>query len=321
MSETIVVPDDFPSVFTGSPADHRLRECGDVTIHTERGADDERTLIRRIAGANVVLTLRAHARYSARVLAACSDLRLISVWGSGTDNVDLDACRARGITVTNTAGVNANAVAEHTLALVFALARRIPAMDAAVRRGEWPRDCLAQLEGKTLGIVGLGAIGRRVAALGAALGMRVLAFTWSANREPERAALIGARLVSLDELLRESDVVSLHLRLTEQSRGFLDRRRLALMRPTAFLVNTARAALVDRDALLEALRSGSIAGAGLDVFHEEPVTTADPLLALPNVILTPHNAGTTPEVIAAGLERAVENIYGFLRGAPANVVV
>jgi phosphoglycerate dehydrogenase-like enzyme len=311
VSTKIVVPDDFPTVLTGSAAERILRALGEVVIYTERGADQEAELIRRITSAEVVVSLRAYARFSDRVLAACPSLRLISIWGTGTDNVDLAACQERNVTVMNTPGVNAYAVAEHTMALMLAVTRRIPAMDAAVRRGEWPRAQLVQLEGKTLGVVGLGAIGRRVSALARAFGMRVLASTW--GRDDGRSAALGARHVDIETLLRDSDVVSLHMRLTPDTREILNRDRLALMKPMAFLINTARAGLVDRAALVDALRAGRLAGAGLDVFHEEPIPANDPLLTLPNVVLTPHNAGMTPEVIDVGLRRAVENVDRFLR--------
>ena len=314
----IVVPDDFPSVVTGTVAERQLRALGDVTVYTERGADRESELIRRIGEADVIVNIRAHARISATVLAACDRLRLISVWGTGTDHIDLAACRARGVTVTNTPGVNAHAVAEHTMALILAVTRRIPAMDTGVRAGQWPRGMLVQLEGKTLGIVGLGAVGRRVAKLAAPFGMRLLASTH--GDDAGRAAAVGARHVPIETLLRESDVVSLHLRLSRETTRYLGRERLGLMKPTAFLINTARGDLVDRDALVDALRTGRLAGAALDVFHEEPVRADDPLLALPNVVLTPHNAGMTPEVIDVGLRRAVENVAAYLRGAPTNVV-
>ena len=164
MSLKIVVPDDFPAAFTGSAAEPRLRGLGAVTVHTERGADQEAELIRRIGDAEVVVNIRAHARFTDRVLAGCPSLRLISIWGTGTDNVDLAACRTRGVAVTNTPGVNAHAVAEHTLALMLAVTRRIPAMDRDTRAGQWPRGQLVQLEGRTVGLIGLGAIGARVAA-------------------------------------------------------------------------------------------------------------------------------------------------------------
>ncbi len=177
---------------------------------------------------------------------------------------------------------------------------------------------LVQLEGKTLGLIGLGAIGRRVAALALPFGMRLLGSTH--GPDAGRAAAIGARHVPVETLLRESDIVSLHLRLSPETTGFLSRERLALMKPASYLINTARAGLVDRLALVEALREGRIAGAGLDVFHEEPIAPGDPLLTLPNVVLTPHDAGMTREVIDVGLRRAVENVEHFLEGRPTDVV-
>jgi phosphoglycerate dehydrogenase-like enzyme len=290
-----------------------------VTIHTERGADQEAELIRRIGDAEVVVNIRAHAHFTDRVLESAARLRLISIWGTGVDNVDLEACRQRGVMVTNTPGVNADAVAEHAIALMLAVMRRIPALDRETRAGQWPRGLLVQARGKTLGLIGFGAIGSRVAALGRGLGMSLLA--WTLRRDDARVAAAGARSVGLETLLRESDVVSLHLRLAAETRWFLGAARLALMKPTAFLVNTARGGLVEKDALVAALRDGRLAGAGLDVFHEEPVVAGDPLLALPNVVLTPHNAGMTREVIEAGLHRAVENIEAFLGGAPTDIVV
>jgi D-3-phosphoglycerate dehydrogenase len=315
----IVVPDDFPPALTGSAAEPRLRAIGDVAVHTARGADQEGELIRRIGDADVVVNIRAHARFTDRVLAGCPRLRLIAIWGTGTDNVDLAACRARGVAVTNTPGVNAHAVAEHTVALMLAITRRIPAMDRDTRAGQWPRGLLVQLEGQTVGLIGLGAIGGRVAQLLRPFGVRLLAATY--GPDAGRAAAAGARHVPVETLLRESDVVSLHLRLSADTQGYLGRDRLALMKPTAFLVNTARGALVDNAALVDALRERRIAGAALDVFHEEPIPAGDPILELPNVVLTPHNGGMTREVIDAGLLRAVENIERFLAGRPTDVVV
>jgi phosphoglycerate dehydrogenase-like enzyme len=308
----IVVPDDFPVVLTGSPAERQLRALGSVTVYTERGAEQEPELVRRIGAADIVVSLRAYTRFSESALNACPSVRMISIWGTGTDNVDLDACRRRGITVGHTPGVNAHSVAEHTLALMLALTRRIPSLDREVRSGQWPRGLLVQLEGKTLGIVGLGAIGRRVASLAAPFGLNLLAATWGVDAG--RAATVGARHVPIETLLQQSDIVSLHLRLSAETEAVINRARLALMKPGAFLLNTARGRLVDREALVDALRNGHLAGAALDVFHEEPISANDPLLALPNVILTPHNAGMTQEVIDVGLLQTVENVRHFLQG-------
>jgi D-3-phosphoglycerate dehydrogenase len=316
---TICVPDDFPSVFAGTPAHERAKHLGAVQVYTARGAEEEAELIRRIDRARVAINIRAHARFTEPVFAACRNLTMVSIWGTGTDNIDLDAAGRHGVTVCNTPGVNARAVAEHTLALMLAVARRIPKVDREVREGRWPRDLLTQLLGKTLGVFGTGTIGARVIELGRAIGMTVLA--WSLQGDPDRIAALGARAASKDEILREADVISLHLRLVPETRAFLTRKEFALMKRSAVLVNTARGALVERDALLDALVQGKIAGAGLDVFHDEPLRPGDPLLKLDTVVLSPHNAGQTPEVIRDGLLRAVENIENFLRGQPTDVVV
>jgi phosphoglycerate dehydrogenase-like enzyme len=314
----IVVPDDFPSVFKGTPAEARCARLGETRVYVERGADEETELIRRLGRARVAINIRAHARFTDGVFAACRDLKMVSVWGTGTDNIDLDSAGRRGVTVSNTPGVNANAVAEHAIALMLAIARRIPKIDHEMRTGAWPREMLTQLLGKTLGVFGTGTIGLRVIALGRALGMEVLA--WSARGDAARIAAAGARAASKEEILREADVVTLHLRLSPETRGFLSRRELSLMKRTAILINTGRGTLVERAALLDALTQGKIS-AGLDVFHDEPLKAGDPILALPNVVLSPHNAGQTPEVVRDGLLRAVENIENFLHGRPTDVVV
>ena len=313
----IVVPDDFPSVFKGTPAEERCTRLGPTRVFVERGADDETQLARRLAGARIAINIRAHARFTDAVFAACPQLELISIWGTGTDNIDLESAQRRGITVCNTAGVNANAVAEHTIALMLAVARRIPQLDREMRGGAWPRELLTQLLGKTLGGFGTGTIGTRVIALGRALGMEVLA--WSARGDAARIAAAGARAALKEEILREADVVTLHLRLAPETRGFLGERELALLKPGAILINTGRGALVEQAALLDALREDRIR-AGLDVFHDEPLQAGDPILSLPNVVLSPHNAGQTPEVIRDGLLRVVENIEQFLAGRPTGVV-
>jgi D-3-phosphoglycerate dehydrogenase len=315
----IVIPDDFPSVFEGSPAHERAKKLGDVAVFSERGADAEQELIRRIGRAEIAINIRAHARFSEAVFAACPALKMVCVWGTGTDNIDLNAAGMRGVTVCNTPGVNAFAVAEHALALMLAVARRVPTLDAEMRKGKWPRELHTQLVGKTLGVFGMGTIGARVAALGKAIGMDVLG--WSALGQEARIRAAGATPAAKDEILAKADVISLHVRLSTDTRGFIGRKEFGLMKPTAILVNTGRGALVDLDALMGALKERKILGAGLDVFHQEPVAPDDPILSLPNVVLSPHNGGQTPEVIRDGLLRAVENVEHFLQGKPRDVVV
>ncbi len=240
---------------------------------------------------------------------------MISIWGTGTDNVDLRAAQRLGITVTNTPGVSAASVAEHALALMLAVARRIPAQDQGVREGRWPRGASLELYGKTLGIVGLGAIGQRLAAIARGIGMHVIA--WTIDPDPG----LGFELVEMDELLSRSDVVSLHVRLSSLTEKMVSHRELGLMKPSAILVNTARGPVVDQEALIEALSAGRICGAGLDVFAEEPLPTGNPLSKLTNVVLTPHSAGITPEALDAGLQLAVENVRSFSSlGTPRNIV-
>jgi phosphoglycerate dehydrogenase-like enzyme len=315
----IVVPDDFPTVFNGTPAHERCKTLGDTRVYIERGADEEAELIRRIGYARYAINIRAHARFTEGVMAGCRKLEMISIWGTGTDNIDLDAAGRHGITVCNTPGVNAFAVAEHALALMLAAARKIPRIDREMRGGAWPRELLTQLLGKTLGVFGTGTIGARVISLAKALGMEVLAY--SARGDAASVAALGARAAAKDEICRQADVITLHLRLAPETRGFLGRREFALMKSTAILVNTGRGALVERDALLDALSQNRIAGAGLDVFHDEPLKPGDPLVTLPSVVLSPHNAGQTPEVIRDGLLRAIENVENYLAGKPTDVVV
>jgi len=313
----IVVPDDYPPVISGSSALARLKGLAEVAVYTT-APESEEGLIERLRDADVAVNIRAYCRFTSEVFDRCARLRMISVWGTGVDNVDLASARTHGVVVTNTPNTATESVAEHALTLMLAVARQVPQIDRKMRAGEWPRGLVTQLHGKTLGVVGTGAIGRQVAALGRGIGMKVLAWTYHPSRD--KAKEYEVTFVSLEELLRESDVVSIHLRLTDDSRGLIARGEIEKMKPSAILINTARGAIVDANALVEALRSRRIAAAGLDVFHREPLDPADPLLALDNVVLTPHSAGQTPEVLERGLHMAVENVEHFLRGAPTNVV-
>jgi len=308
----IVIPDDEPPAIRPSMA-YRKLEGHDVEICSSRPLNSAE-LIERIRDAEIVLNIRATSKFSAEVLEKCPKLRLISIWGTGTDNVDLGAAKSRGIRVTNTPGVSAIAVAEHTLALIMAVAKQTVRIDRDVREGKWPRAMTTGLRGKTLGLIGTGAIGREVARLGKGVGMRVIA--WTFHPEGEIASW-----VDFDEVFRESDVVSVHVRETADTRRMIRREHFALMKPAAIFINTARGSIVDEAALVDALRLRRIAGAGLDVFEREPLPQDSPLCSLNNVVLTPHAAGITPEATEAGLALAIDNVLAFLAGKPANVVV
>jgi phosphoglycerate dehydrogenase-like enzyme len=309
----LVVPDDWPPVLAASGGFGRLRELAEVQYFDTLPGSEER-LLERIHDAEVVINIRASSKFMEEVFRHCPQLRLISLWGTGTDNIDLVAAERYGVTITNTPGVSAFSVAEHALALMLAGARGIPRQDAATREGGWPRGQGMELRGKTLGILGLGAIGRRMAELGGAIGMRVIA--WTVHPNPA----FGVELVEFDQLLRSSDVVSIHLRLSGQTEGIIGAREFGLMKETAILVNTARGAIVDESALVDALTTKRIAGAGLDVFTTEPLPGGHALTKLSNVVLTPHSAGITPEALDAGLQLAVSNVESFLEGRPMNVV-
>jgi len=311
MEHDIVIPDDFPTAISGTEAEEKLRGLGNVRIYSHK-AETQEELIKRIKPCEAVINIRAYSHFSRQVLTSCPHLRLISIWGTGTDNVDLESARELGITVTNTPGANALSVAEHTIAILLALARQIPRLDREVRLGNWPRVEMVQLSAKVLGLFGLGAIGRHVSRMARGLGMDVLA--WTLHPSPERAAENDVRFVSKEALLKNADVVSLHLRLNDETNGFLKKEDFELMKPNAFFVNTARAGLVEPGALQDALRSKKIAGAALDVYEQEPLPPGDPLTALPNVVLTPHNSGMTPEATINGLMMAVESVESFLVG-------
>jgi D-3-phosphoglycerate dehydrogenase len=255
------------------------------------------------------------------VMRACPNLRAIAWVGTGVGTfVNLPLASELGIAVSNTPGYGSQAVAEHALGLMLALARNTVALDADVRAGGWPREDQVgvELAGKVAGIVGLGGIGTRVAQLCEALGMRVIA--WTRNPTPERLQQAGATYLELDDLLMTADVVSLHLEHTPETDRLLSSARLARMKPSAVLVNTARAELVDNGALVDALRSGRIAGAALDVFSDEPLPLDNPWRSLPNVILTPHVGFRAPEASRRSLAIALDNLLGALSGQPRNNV-
>jgi D-3-phosphoglycerate dehydrogenase len=275
-------------------------------------------LFERIGAAELVINIRSSVTFPAEVLGKLPKLKLLSIWGTGTDHIDLPAAARLGVTVTNTPGVSAIAMAEHTLTLMLATARQIPQVDAETKLGGWSRAFVTQLHGKTLGLIGLGAIGSQTARIARGIGMKVIA--WTMNPSQERARELGVEMVELDDLYRRSDVVSLHLRQSPDTAGFIGEREFGLMKPTAIFVNTARGAITDEKALIKALEEQRIAGAGLDVYSQEPLPPNHPITKLPNVVLTPHSGGITKEALEAGLQLAIENIFSFLAGQPRNVV-
>ncbi|MBI4532004.1 MAG: 3-phosphoglycerate dehydrogenase [Candidatus Latescibacteria bacterium] len=313
----IVIPDDFPPYIAGSRALERMRRYGEVIPYTTR-ARTEDEFLSRMVDAEVVVNIRAYSKFTREALQRLPTLRMISVLGTGTDNVDLAATKELGITVTNTPGVATEAIAEHALTLMLSVARNIPVIHQQTKAGKWERGLVTQLWGKTLGIVGTGLIGTHMARLGRGIGMNVIA--WTFNPSKEKAKEIGFRYVPFDELIRTSDVISLHLRLSDKTQGIIGNREMGMMKSTAILINTARGALIDKRAFVAALWKGQIAGAGLDVYDHEPIPPGDQILQLDRVVLTPHSSGMVPEVMEKSNEMTVENVINFLAGTPVHVV-
>ncbi len=312
----IVIPGDHPAHIADSPHLSRL-DPHRVTVFSDLpGGLDEQ--VERARDADIILNSRAQVAWKEDSLRRLPRLALIATCSIGVDNIDLVVARELGILVCNQPGRTAPIVAEHALALLMAVAKRAAFFTESMRAGRWERMDTVYLNGKTLGVIGAGDIGGAVARLGRALGMNVVA--WTPHPSPERAQRLGVRFLALDELLALADAVSIHVKLTDQTRGLIGARELARMRPGALLVNTARGPVVDAAALKAALDSGHLGGAGLDVFAEEPLPAGDPLLSCEQVVLTPHCADTTPEGVDLLNGGAVDNILAFLRGEPRNVV-
>jgi D-3-phosphoglycerate dehydrogenase len=295
----------------GDDVDRYIRVQGMETVYRPwHGGRTEEELIGLLQGIDGAIV--STDPFTARVIQAADRLKVISRTGVGYDAVDVLAATARGIIVTTTPGVNRHAVADWALALMLCCARKVPENLAEVRQGAWTRYEGMDLDGKTLGVVGLGTIGKEVAKRAKAFGMRLLAF--DLVQDPPFAEGQGIAYVSLEDLLRQSDFVSIHCFLNAATRHLINAERLALMKPTAFLVNTARGGIVDTEALYQALRAKRIAGAGLDVFEGEPLRADSPLRALENVYLSPHCAGSTADARERSGTMAAENLVRALRG-------
>ena len=314
----IVVPGDDPAQIQGSPQLNRLKPYGEVILYTDRPRSFEEQ-VARVQDAVCLMNTRGAVKWTAEALRAVPKLRMATVCGIGTDSFDLPTARELGIVICNIPGRTAPIVAEHAFGLMMAAAKRAWFQTAELKAGRWTRMDNVYLHGKTLGLLGAGNIGAVMARLGRAIGMEVVA--WTFHPTPERAAALGVTfLPSRDEVLRRADVVSLHVKLSPESRGLIGARELQLMKPGAILVNTARGAMVDTAALVAALRSGHLSGAALDVFDQEPLPPSHPILGCDQIVLTPHNADQTPEgmdILNAGV---VDNVIAFLEGRPQNVV-
>jgi phosphoglycerate dehydrogenase-like enzyme len=278
---------------------------------------DQDTLVKRLHVFEAVVAMRERTPFPAGLFARLPNLKLLVASGMRNAAIDLEAAKTRGVTVCGT-DMLATPTAELAWGLILGLCRSIPFEDRAMREGKWQTTLGLGVHGKTLGIVGLGKLGSQMARVGQAFGMEV--FAWSQNLTAERAAAAGARLVAKDELFAMADIVTIHLVLSERTRGVIGAAELKRMKPTAFIVNTARGPIIDEAALIDALETRRIAGAAIDVYGTEPLPADHKLRRLPNTVLTPHLGYVTEENHRQAYGQAVEDIAAFLAGAPIRVL-
>ena len=288
----------------------------DLTVF-DKAFTDEVDAATQLAGFEIIVGMRERTPFPASLLSKLPVLKLLITTGMRNLSFDLDAAKAQGVTVCGTGGLG-QPTAELAWAILLGLACHIPAHDNAMKSGGWQTRLNGDLQGKTLGVLGLGKLGGAVATVGKAFGMNVIA--WSQNLNEERAAEIGVERVKKDALMAQSDYISIHLILSDRSRGLVGADDLARMKPSAYLVNTSRGPIVDEDALLDALRNKRIAGAGIDVYETEPLPSDNPFRALDNVLLTPHMGYVAENNIAHMYSQAAEYIIAFLDGNPVRVL-
>lgn len=305
--------DDYQGIaLTAGPWDQLDAEVRTVREH--RTGDE---LVAALAGSEVVVAMRERTTFDRALLERLPDLRLLVTTGMKNAAIDVAAARERGVLVSGTRS-RQEAPAELTWALVLAVTRNLVAEDAAVRAGGWQTTIGPELSGRTLGVLGLGRLGSRVAGYGRAFGMKVLG--WSANLDPKHARELGVEPVALDDLLRRADVVTVHLMLSDRTRGLIGARELALIGPDGYLVNTSRGPIVAEPALVDALYAGTIAGAGLDVFDVEPLPAGHPLRTAPRTVLAPHLGYVSTDTYRTFFADAVEDVAGWLAGTPVRVL-
>ena len=303
----VAVLDDIHQVWDAAEGVRQLRTRADVRIFTAPFGDPA-----VLRGFDALIANRERTRFTRELFDQLPDVRVLVQTGNHANHIDFAAARDRGIVIAQASAGYSIGAAELAMALATAVMRQIPATDAAVRRGEWQAPTTPVMHGKTLGIIGLGRVGQHVARIANAFAMRVLA--WSPRLTDTAAAAAGAARRELDDLMRESDVISVHASLTPESRGLIDARRIGLMKPTAFLINTARGPIVAETALVAALAEKRIAGAGLDVFDQEPLPPGHPLTKLPNVVVTPHIGWPTDHGYQRFATAACEVLLAYMDG-------
>jgi phosphoglycerate dehydrogenase-like enzyme len=312
----IVLLDDYQGIALDYGGWDRVPDEWEKVALCQHIADPDE-LVEALAGAEIVVAMRERTQFPAETLDRLPDLKLLITTGMGNVAIDVGAAQRNGVVVCGT-GMHGPATAELAWALILGLVRKIPAEDTAMRRGDWQTTIGGDLAGATLGLVGLGRLGKRMVPVAKAFDMDVVA--WSTNLDPEEARAAVAEPVTKDELFERSDIVSVHYKLSERSRGLIGAGELALMKQSAYLVNTSRGPIVDTEALLEALEAGTIAGAGLDVYDTEPLPVDHPLRSAPHSIITPHLGYVTEDTYMVFFDDAVEDVLAWLAGEPVRVL-
>ena len=312
----IAVLDDYQSVAADFCDWSKVAGPVDVTTFTDTLTDED-ALAERLGPFDVLIAMRERTRFERALLERLPNLKLLVTTGMRNKSIDVGAANERGITVCGT-GILPNGTAELTWGLILAVLRHIPQEDAGIRAGGWQQTIGGDLAGARLGVIGLGRLGTQVARVGQAFGMDVVA--WSQNLTDERAAEHAVRRVDREELFATSDVVTVHLLWSKRTRGLIGADDFARMKPTAIFINTSRGPIVQTAALVEALHQGRIAGAGLDVYDQEPLPADDPIRSLPRTVLTPHLGYVTRGTYEVFYGEAVEDVAAFLRGEPIRVI-
>ena len=307
----VAVLDDFEKLADSAPAYERLKSRADVTILRER-LDTPEKLEQKLRDADCILLMRERTRLGDKEFSMLPNLKFISQTGRTNRHLDMQSATRRGIAVAGTPSDNGLTTKELTIGLIIALMRKIPLVDRRMREESWPPIAGLTLEGKTIGVLGFGRIGAEVARIMKMFNTRVVGY--SRTLTPEKAAQAGAECVPLETLLRESDLVTLHVPLNANTRGMIGEKEIAMMKPGALLVNTSRGPLVSEQALIHALQTGRLGGAALDVFDIEPLPLEHPLRRLDNAILLPHRGYATVEILRQRYGHAMENILAFMDG-------
>ena len=316
MTTRIAILDDYQNSALAAADWDSLGADAEVTVF-DTYLEGEAAVARALQGFDVVIGMRERTAFPKSLIDALPDLKLLITTGMRNFSFDMEAAREKGIVVCGTA-ISGYPTSEHAVGLLMALFRKIPLENTVMHEGGWQGDVPEGMKAKTLGVLGLGNLGAKFAKVGLALDMNVIA--WSENLTEERCAEVGVNYVEKDALFAESDAISIHLVLSDRTRGLVGKSELALMKPTAYLINTSRGPIVDEAALIEALTGGTIAGAGIDVYDVEPLPKDHPIRRLKNAVLTGHTGYVVKELYTAAYGDAVENIQAWMKGAPVRVL-